>query len=1091
MLLSDPALASHCPDDWEATLISVEGRVHVRAGNHSRWEAANPGRTLCRGDIVRVLDLSRAGIRLPDDSVMRVDQNSTLAFPEPENGYGTLINLMRGILHLFSRDPRALRIDTPYANAGLEGTEFVITAGDDRTDVTVLEGEVVLGNSAGELSVRGGESASVGNGTPPQVMAAADPLQAISWALYYVPVLVATQAVAAQDESEAPVQIAADTIWQAARMLAVGRTSEAEAMLLQFEESDLASEREWQARAHALHAVMALAGRDMATATSQAELAVIVSPSTSAGWIALSHVQQARFDREAALASALRALEADRTDAMAWARVGELQLASGDIDAGLNSAAQAIDLNPALGHAYTISGFGELMRLRYRQAAATFRHAITLDQAAPLPRLGLGLALLRQRRSAAARAQIELAVLLDPGSALLRSYVARAYHDEHRGVFTAAQIELAKRFDPLDPTPWLYDALRKQTENRPVEALLDLERADRLNDNVPVLRSRLLVYHDLGSRSGAFGRMHRELGFERLALLKGWAAIDDDPSEYAGHRLLADVYSALPRHQIARADELYQSQLLQPINVTPIPPQLAEANLFILDNAGPAELAFSGLTPLAPGRGMNLQGSAVTADYGTRGATFSLAGRFDQVSFSVGYFDFATDGFRPNNDLMQSVANAFVQFKPGARTSILAEFRSTDTTKGDTRLLFDFERYNPLLRQHEAVDSVRIGLRHRFNASNLLLASVVQESGEASATLSPVFSSVMQSDGYTVDLQHQLRRPAWHLISGLRHHTRDVSRITETATALPSGRDGGIVAERLNDRGDSSAYTYLSIFIAENLQTTIGLSADRTNTDFSEHHAINPRLGITWHPGPRTTVRAAAFRTLQGWVASKHNIVPRLEPTQVAGFNQRYFAANGEQTQRVGVAVDHRGSESWYTGIELSRRILSVPTLVLLPPNLTPRPVTRDVREDTGRAYVYWAPTAALAINAAYRHERMDGRGQLTVDNYLSLRTQRLPVSFNWFHRNGFRAGLKATRIHQQGLFPANPFSTDNPVQSGSDRFWVFDAGMGYRLPRRRGLLSLHVHNALDTKFRFQDLDPDNPHMIPLRLLAFRFTVAH
>jgi len=48
-------------------------------------------------------------------------------------------------------------------------------------------------------------------------------------------------------------------------------------------------------------------------------------------------------------------------------------------------------------------------------------------------------------------------------------------------------------------------------------------------------------------------------------------------SNYSAHRLLADTYAALPRHEIARVSELFQSQMLQPLNTTPIQPSLERA----------------------------------------------------------------------------------------------------------------------------------------------------------------------------------------------------------------------------------------------------------------------------------------------------------------------------------------------------------------------------------------------------------------------------------------------------------------------------------------------------------------------------------
>ena len=74
--------------------------------------------------------------------------------------------------------------------------------------------------------------------------------------------------------------------------------------------------------------------------------------------------------------------------------------------------------------------------------------------------------------------------------------------------------------------------------------------------------------------------------------MEGWNSVNTDPTNFSAHRFLADSYSALPRHEIARVSELLQSQLLQPINITPIQPGLAESNLFLISAQGPGESVF-------------------------------------------------------------------------------------------------------------------------------------------------------------------------------------------------------------------------------------------------------------------------------------------------------------------------------------------------------------------------------------------------------------------------------------------------------------------------------------------------------------------
>jgi hypothetical protein len=68
--------------------------------------------------------------------------------------------------------------------------------------------------------------------------------------------------------------------------------------------------------------------------------------------------------------------------------------------------------------------------------------------------------------------------------------------------------------------------------------------------------------------------------------------------------------------------------------------------------------------------------------------------------------------------------------------------------------------------------------------------------------------------------------------------------------------------------------------------------------------------------------------------------------------------------------------------------------------------------------------------------------------------------------------------------------SRDYEPGSASDQFWVLDASIGYRLPRRLGLITLEVRNLLDEEFKFYEMDPTIPLMYPERLVFARFTFA-
>ncbi len=271
---------------------------------------------------------------------------------------------------------------------------------------------------------------------------------------------------------------------------------------------------------------------------------------------------------------------------------------------------------------------------------------------------------------------------LDPGQSVVRSYLGKAYFEQKRIALVDREYDVAKQADPNDPTPWLYDAISKQTTNRPVAALESFEKAVELNDNRAVYRSRLLLDSDLAARSASLGRIFSDLGFQNRALVEGWNSLGTDPSNYSAHRLLADSYAVQPRHEIARVSELFQSQMLQPLNTTPIQPSLGESNLFLISSQGPGALAFNEFNPLFNRDQVNAQGSFLVGEDDTLAGEGIVSGIYKKLSFSGGYSGFKTDGFRENNSQDDKIANAFVQAELSPSTSLQAEFRYRDLDDG-------------------------------------------------------------------------------------------------------------------------------------------------------------------------------------------------------------------------------------------------------------------------------------------------------------------------------------------------------------------------------------------------------------------------
>ena len=1049
----------------------------MRYAGQQNWQPTQQNDHYCPGDAVRTGNDGRVAILLYPETVIRLDKLSSMVFTQPDTDTSpSWIELLKGAAHFISRDPRALKIITPFANAAIEGTEFLVQVDEQQTGVTVYEGRVLVGNNSGSVVVTSGKQAIAQAGQAPLAQAVMQPRDAVQWTLYYPPVLLHGDA----------------SIQQAAAALAVGQVDSANALLDQALATSASN-----SDALALKSIIAVTQNDKASALVLANQAVSAAPNSAAAYIALSYAQQAHFDLSGALNSLQQATSHEPNNALARARLAELWLSVGDLDKGMAAAEQAHALDPNLSLTQTVLGFAYLTRIRIPQALEAFERASLLDQAAPLPRLGLGLAKIRKGELAAGREEIEIAVILDPGNSLIRSYVGKAYYEEKRDKLAATQYEMARELDPNDPTPWFYDAIRKQTENRPVEALYDLQESIRLNDNRAVFRSRLELDADLATRSASIARVYNDLGFQQRALVEGWQSVNTDPGNFSAHRLLADSYSALPRHEVARVSELLQSQLLQPINLNPVQPQLAETNLSVLDNAGPSDAAFLEFNPLFTRNRVALQLNGIGGSNSTWGNDLVLNGVHNRWSWSLGQYHYQTDGYRDNNDQKSNIYNLFVQGALSHKTSVLGELRYADTDFGDLNLRFAGDDFEPNQRHDEKLKSARAGLRHAFNPRSELIATLVYADDTDSSLTDQFgfdfppffFDNEVGLDfsggdkGWAGELQHQFRADGYTLVSGIGYTNadRELTISQEYGFEFPPF----FVDDSMDDDSDlhqSNIYLYSLFDLPHDVTLTVGASGDAYDDGSIDRKQFNPKLGVEWDATTDTTVRAAAFRTLQRLTS----ISPQtIEPTQVAGFNQLYDGLDGEQAWRYGLALDHTFSNSLFGGAEFSYRDLKVPVAQITTGELD----NADWNEQLARAYLYWAPLQQLALNAEYQYERFDRDGEDTgVEQISDLKTHRLPLGVSWFSPGGLIGKLRATYVNQKGEFGLG--LADNQTEKDSDNFWIVDASLGYRLPKRYGIVSLGVLNLFDEEFNFQDTDPALPQIAPERTVLLRFTVS-
>ncbi len=970
-----------------------------------------------------------------------------------------------------------------------------MTVDSEHAEIKVFDGQVAANNKQGEILIKQGFTGIAYESQTPQIKALTiRPEDAVQWTLYYPPVINIEKGRVSKLNADDNQQQIGDLdkslnlldknqdlqndshylTYIASLLLSVGSVDEA----LKFIDQVQTIGPDYS-DALALRAIVSVVKNRQDEALNIAQKATTQNPQSATAQIALSYAYQSKFKIELALKATQKAVELSPDNALAWARLSELQLSTGERSDALKSAQKAQQLNPKLDRTQTILGFAYLAEVDIDEANTAFTKSINLNSADPLARLGLGLAKIRKGDIEDGTQDLETAVSLDPDNATMRSYLGKAYYELKNNDYAETELTIAKEVDPNDPTPWFYDAIRKQTTNRPVEALHDMQKAIELNDNRGVYRSKLLLDEDLAARSASLGRIYNDLGFQQLGLVQGWKSVNTDPSNYSAHRLLADNYASRPRHEIARVSELLQSQLLQPVNVNPIQPSLAESNLLILDGSGPSNTSFNEFNPLFTRDRLALQTSGVYGSNNTWGDEVVQSGLWNKFSYSLGQFHYETDGFRENNDLKQDIYNAFIQGQITPKLNFLGEFRRQDRTQGDLELHFDPDNFSRTARRSIEQDTYRIGARYSPSSNSDIIVSSVYADRKEISQPTPSRKTNNQQDGYHIEARYLFNYDWLHLTIGGGNYNIDTNiQRSKDNKPRPSIQSTDIAY---------NAYSYSNIRLFDSLTLTLGLSYDHLDIVSRKVSRINPKFGFELDITDSARLRLSYTETVK-----RSQVVDQtIEPTVVAGFNQFFDDVNGTVSKRYGVGLDTTITPNLHGGIEFSGRELNFRTFdgSKNPPAF----VTTKRREKLLHAYLYWTPISQFSLGLEPVFEQFirskDDPFVVNSKEPDQIDTLILPLTLRVFSPSGFFAGVKGSFVDQS-------IKSDSIANSpyDSDDFFTFDASIGYRLPNRRGIIGLEAKNIFDQKFNHEGLGiqsfnaVERPRFIPDQMIFFRAT---
>lgn len=163
------------------SIINATGDAQIRPVETTDWLTADIEQDLLTGDGLRTGPLGTMALLFADRTQVRVQRNSTLTVKSVAGSPGGGITTLRldkgGTWSRAVTGGPGVEIETPSATAAIRGTDWSLTVDDQgSTQLIVLDGEVVLENPYGRVSVMRGEIAFAEIGKAPTKTILVNPL---------------------------------------------------------------------------------------------------------------------------------------------------------------------------------------------------------------------------------------------------------------------------------------------------------------------------------------------------------------------------------------------------------------------------------------------------------------------------------------------------------------------------------------------------------------------------------------------------------------------------------------------------------------------------------------------------------------------------------------------------------------------------------------------------------------------------------------------------------------------------------------------------------------------------------------------------
>jgi len=1093
------------------------------------------------GDRIRTGRQTRLFLRTPNLGVIQIPPLSTIEIsPPPRESKSIWFKIVSGMIYFFHRgSPTDVEVHTRGASAAIRGTEFVAEARDDGgLIIRVVDGAVELRNDRGVVLLQGGEEGVASPGQTPNRTPSLYAINIIQWCLYYPAILdsdelpltveekdVLSDSLAAYRDGDLVAalegypagrepQSAQERVYLAALWLAIGQVQESEALLTVFPA---------QARPSTIPERLASALRLMIAATRLEPRPPSPPVELASEWLAESYYLQSQGKLEQARDAARQATFKSPQSGFAWARLAELEFSFGLIDEAGEALQKALQLSPRHAAAAALQGFQFSARNKIPAALEAFERALALDPGLGNAWLGRGLCRIRQGHLREGLEDLEVAAATEPQRALLRSYLGKAFAAAGDSARARKELALAKTMDANDPTAWLYSALLDQHQGRINDGIRDLEKSKELNRQRRIFRSRHLLDEDQAVRGANLSTLYRDAGLLDVSRREAVDAVNTDYANFSAHLFLANSYNELRdpgqvelRHETPWFNEYLLANLLAPVGAGILSQTVSAqefSRLFERDGFGAVSLTEYGSN----------------GDWLQSAAHYGILGNF---AYTVEEDYRSNNGQRPNNALEQLTLSLKLKQQLGPADSVYFQSVYYDANGGDLSRVYDPGNpayFRPGYRFKENQEPLLLaGYHHQWSPEQHTLALagrlhdqlavtdpnqpalLVSKDPTNGAVTGTVLTSADQRyrselEIYSFELQHIAQFDPWTFIGGARSQFGEFDtknrqqNLADQTPALPVPLEQRVDPnlQRL------TAYGYAQWQVMEPFSLFGGLSYDHLRYPANHRFAPvlsaeetreqwSPKAGLLWRITPASTIRAAYTRSLGGVSLDQSY---RLEPSQVAGFNQAWRglipdsvagAQAGARLESGSLEWDHRFPTATYLAIrgdvnrsKVRRQVGVFDLPFLAEPSSTTEQL--DFKETILTVTLNQLVGSGGSLGARYQlsNARLD-------DDY-----PRIPESVPFGH--SFppyefkpRQNLEST-LHQVLLFAAlNHLSgcfgrlealwltQDNlgyePGRPG-DSFWQFNVHAGYRFPNRRAEVRVGLLNIAGQDYRLNPLN--------------------